>query len=96
MAIAGRVGIEIELPELATRDDITLFGEPGGGLVLVAVNDADAMLDLATRHGVPAQIVGTAGGERIHVSAGAAVASLALAEASAIHAATLPELIGAA
>jgi hypothetical protein len=54
------------------------------------------MLDLATRHGVPAQIVGTAGGERIHVSAGAAVASLALAEASAIHAATLPELIGAA
>ena len=63
---------------------------------LKILDDADAMLDLATRHGVPAQIVGTAGGERIHVSAGAAVASLALAEASAIHAATLPELIGAA
>ncbi len=93
MAIAGRIGIDVTVPPLGVRDDISLFGEPGGGLVLVAVADADALLELAARHGVPAQTVGSAGGERVRITAGSATAELALDEATSIHASTLPAMI---
>ena len=96
MAIAGKVGIGIELPPLAERDDITLFGEAGNGHVLVATDDADALLALAAKHDVPALIVGTAGGDAIRVAVGPTVAELPLAAAVASWSATMPALIGAA
>ena len=96
MAIAGKVGIGIELPPLAERDDITLFGEAGNGHVLVATDDADALLALAAKHGVPALVVGTAGGDAIRVAVGPTVAELPLAAAVASWSATMPALIGAA
>jgi phosphoribosylformylglycinamidine synthase len=96
MAIAGQVGIGIELPALAERDDITLFGEAGNGHVLVATDDADALLALAATHGVPALLVGTAGGDAIRVAVGPTVAELPLAAAIASWSKTMPALIGAA
>ncbi len=96
MAIAGRTGMTVEFPALAARDDITLFAEPGGGLVLVAVTDAAALLALAERHGVPATTVGSAGGDAISVTVGAMTATLTVAEATAIYAETLPAMIEAA
>ena len=96
MAIAGRVGLGVELPPLAARDDVTLFGEPGGGLVLVATDDADGLLALAERHGVPALRVGMAGGAQIRVAVGPTIAELGLDEATAAWSSAIPALIEAA
>ena len=98
MAIAGRIGVTLDLPVLAERDDVTLFGEPGGGLVLVAVRPGDlaAFAALAQQHGVLARPVGQAAGTVITISSGTSTATLTVAEASATYAATLPAMIGVA
>jgi phosphoribosylformylglycinamidine synthase II len=96
MGIAGRVGIAADLPTLSPRDDVTLFGEPGGGLVACAVEPArlQELLDLAARHGVPAAAIGSAGGAEIRVGCLSQIAALPLDEAIAAHAGTVPELLG--
>ena len=94
LAIAGRVGIDVELPTLGARDDITLFGEPGGGLVLAASQDPEGLIALAAGHGVPARAVGRAGGHVVRVRAGAATAELDLADAIQLHGQTIPQMLG--
>jgi phosphoribosylformylglycinamidine synthase len=59
------VGARITLEE-GLRVDALLFGE-STGRVIVATEDAVALLALADRCGVPAQEVGTTGGERLVV-----------------------------
>lgn len=95
LAIAGGTGMDLDLPALGGRDDVTLFGEPGGGLVLVGVapDRLDDLVALAARHGVPAQTVGTCGGDRIRVRAGDAVAEMGIAEACGAYEATIPALM---
>ncbi|MFM7552645.1 MAG: AIR synthase-related protein, partial [Actinomycetota bacterium] len=94
LAIAGRVGIDVELPALGARDDITLFGEPGGGLVLAATPDPEGLIALAAGRGVPAQAVGRAGGHAVRVRAGDATAELDLADATHLHGQTIPQMLG--
>lgn len=93
LAIAGRVGIEVELPRLGARDDITLFGEPGGGLVLAATQDPEGLIALAAGRGVPAQAVGRVGGHAVSVRAGDATAALDLADAIQLHGQTIPQML---
>ncbi|MBM3680272.1 MAG: phosphoribosylformylglycinamidine synthase subunit PurL [Actinobacteria bacterium] len=94
LAIAGRVGIDVELPALGARDDITLFGEPGGGLVLAATPDPEGLIALAAGRGVPARAVGRAGGHAVRVRAGDATAELDLADAIHLHGQTIPQMLG--
>jgi phosphoribosylformylglycinamidine synthase len=94
LAIAGRVGIDVELPALGARDDLTLFGEPGGGLVLAATQDPEGLIALAAGRGVPAQAVGQAGGHAVRVRAGDATAELDLADAIQLHGQTIPQMLG--
>ena len=50
------------------RGDALLFGE-STGRVIVASDDAGALLALARRHGVPARELGTTGGSRLVIRA---------------------------
>jgi phosphoribosylformylglycinamidine synthase II len=94
LAIAGRVGVDVELPQLGARDEITLFGEPGGGLVLATSADPAGLIALAAGRGVPAAEVGRAGGREVRARAGGATAALDLQDAIQLHGQTLPELLG--
>jgi phosphoribosylformylglycinamidine synthase len=48
------------------RDDVALFGEAQGRVVL-ATDRPDALVALAAKHGVPAAILGRTGGDRLRV-----------------------------
>jgi len=79
MAIAGEVGIELDLDRLVEErgcaGETALFGEGTGGFVLAGKRDALEAL------GTAAIIVGSASGERIAISAAEAEVDVALAEA---------------
>jgi phosphoribosylformylglycinamidine synthase len=59
-----RIGCTVELPP--GRADVQLFGE-STGRVLVATQDADALLERARRADVPARRIGTTGGDRLTI-----------------------------
>jgi phosphoribosylformylglycinamidine synthase subunit PurL len=74
MAIAGGVGVEADLDGLVElrgcSGETALFGEGPGGIVLaVAAEGADALLAAAKDAGVDALALGTAGGQRLEISA---------------------------
>jgi phosphoribosylformylglycinamidine synthase len=62
-----RVGASVVLTD-SLRPDALLFGE-STGRVVVTTADTDALLALAKRHGVPAQAIGTTGGEALRIGA---------------------------
>jgi phosphoribosylformylglycinamidine synthase subunit PurL len=65
MAARSQVGFRIEAPfEVASLSD--LFSERPGRAV-VCTRDADALLGLASELGVPAAVIGAAGGDRVTV-----------------------------
>ncbi|HVH20216.1 MAG TPA: phosphoribosylformylglycinamidine synthase subunit PurL, partial [Myxococcota bacterium] len=66
----AQIGAEIELAD-AIRADALLFGETTGR-VICASADADRLLALAARLGVPARRIGTTGGERLRIAPRAA------------------------
>jgi phosphoribosylformylglycinamidine synthase subunit PurL len=80
LAVGG--GCDLDLPALALRGDITLFGESCGNvLVTCAPADQDRLTELFARHDVPVAELGHLGGERIVVRAGSHELDLALADA---------------
>jgi len=86
MAIAGGIGIEADLDPLVElrggSGESSLYGEgPGGVIVAVGAGEAGSLLERAERVGVDALQIGSAGGERISLSAAEADVSVALAEA---------------
>jgi phosphoribosylformylglycinamidine synthase II len=89
LAVGG--GCDLELPELAPRGDITLFGESCGNvLVTCAPADQTRLAELFERHGVAVAELGHLGGERIVVRAGTHEVELALAEARDAYENALP------
>jgi phosphoribosylformylglycinamidine synthase subunit PurL len=86
MAIAGGVGLEIDLDELVElrggSGESCLFGEGPGGVVLaLAPHDQAALLEAARALGVEAIEIGRAGGDRIEISAAERDLSVAIADA---------------
>jgi phosphoribosylformylglycinamidine synthase subunit PurL len=70
--IAARMGARVAL-SAADRADVVLFGEAAGRVVgSVVPGRVDDLRDAARRLGVSAQIIGTAGGDRLVVEAGGA------------------------
>ncbi len=74
MAIAGDVGVEADLDPLVelrgASGETALFGEGPGGILLAAgPGEADALVERAEAAGVDAVRLGTAGGDRIKLSA---------------------------
>jgi phosphoribosylformylglycinamidine synthase subunit PurL len=87
MAIAGGVGIEADLDPLVElrggSGESCLFGEGPGGIVLgVPPERVAEVLDAATRAGVEAIEIGSAGGDRLSLSAAERDISLALTDAA--------------
>jgi phosphoribosylformylglycinamidine synthase subunit PurL len=89
LAVGG--GCDLDLPPLAARGDITLFGESCGNvLATCAPADEDRLTELFARHHVPVVELGHLGGERIVVRAGGHELDLALAEARDAYENALP------
>jgi phosphoribosylformylglycinamidine synthase subunit PurL len=86
MAIAGSVGAAIELDPLVElrgcSGETALFGEgPGGFVLAVAAGGGEGVVSRAREAGVSAVALGTAGGDRLEISAAEREASAALADA---------------
>ena len=81
------IGATVALPSSGIRRDALLFGESQSRVVIsCAPADADALLEEASRAGVPAAVIGTTGGDRLRIdeSVDADVSSLARAHAMAL------------
>jgi phosphoribosylformylglycinamidine synthase len=82
MAIAGRVGVDLDLDPVVERrgcsGETALFGEGPGGFLLAGERTE---LESLAEAGVELVVVGMAGGDRVRVSAAEAAADLALADA---------------
>jgi phosphoribosylformylglycinamidine synthase subunit PurL len=91
LCLAVAHGCDLELPALAQRGDITLFGEACGNVLVTCPPDARARLDeICGRHGVPVVELGRLGGERIVVRAGSCAVDVALDDARASYENALP------
>ena len=67
----SRVGLDLAL-EVESRVEGALFGEaPARALVSVTPEDRDGLHALAEKHGVPAQMVGRTGGDRVDIAVNA-------------------------
>jgi len=75
----------------AGRLDATLFGE-GQGRVVLSADPAhtDALLARAARHGLPAAVIGRAGGGRFRLQAGSAMIDLSVAELADAYRGAIP------
>jgi phosphoribosylformylglycinamidine synthase len=87
MAIAGEVGIEADLDSLVElrggSGETSLFGEgPGGVLLAVAKGQGESLVGRAREAGVDALVLGSAGGERIELSAAEREVSVLVADAA--------------
>ncbi len=86
MAIAGSVGVEVDLDPLVElrggSGESSLFGEGAGGIVLaVAPGEVESMLESADDAGVEALEIGAAGGDGIEIAAAERDVSVTLADA---------------
>jgi phosphoribosylformylglycinamidine synthase subunit PurL len=86
MAIAGGVGLEIDLDDLVElrggSGETCMFGEGPGGIVLaLSGEDAAALLERAAEADVEALELGSVGGERIEIAAAERDVSVAVADA---------------
>jgi phosphoribosylformylglycinamidine synthase len=67
--IGGNVGAEIQLGATGLRTEQALFNESQSRIVItVAAGDADAVLATLAKNGVPAQKLGTVGGDQLAIS----------------------------
>jgi phosphoribosylformylglycinamidine synthase len=91
LCLAAASGCELELPALAERGDITLFGEACGNVLVTCAPDGRERLDeICRRHEVPLVELGRLGGERIIVRAGSCAVDVALDDARAAYEDALP------
>jgi phosphoribosylformylglycinamidine synthase len=91
LCLAAGTGCDLDLPELAARGDITLFGEACGNvLATCAPADRERLAELAARHAVPLSELGSIGGDRVVIRAGSCSVDVPLDEARAAYEDTLP------
>jgi phosphoribosylformylglycinamidine synthase len=91
LCLSAGTGCDLDVPELAARGDITLFGEACGNvLVTCAPADRERVAALAAQHAVPVVELGRLGGERIVVRAASCRVDVALGDARAAYEDALP------
>jgi phosphoribosylformylglycinamidine synthase subunit PurL len=90
-AFDGGVGCTVDLAAGSMRDDAVLFGESASrAVVSSSPQHADALLALAAKRGVPAQVIGTTGGSRMTITiSGRAAIDCSVAEAQQVWATAL-------
>jgi phosphoribosylformylglycinamidine synthase len=97
-ALPAGLGVELRVPDLAGRPDVTLFGE-GAGAVVVSVTPADEarLVALAAEHGVPCEALGAATADGVlRIACGSAALAVPAADAAQAYAATLPAAMAGA
>jgi len=87
MALAGKIGLTLNMPEDTTTAHGWLFGEDQGRYIITTTNPA-AILEAADASGVPASQIGSTGGDKVTIKDGN---SVKLAQLSALNEAWLPE-----
>jgi phosphoribosylformylglycinamidine synthase len=92
MCLAGGTGVTMKLPANAGAPHGFLYGEDQGRY-LVATDDGGALLASAAAAGVPAVMLGYAGGDALVVEG---LLSLPLSELRAVHEAWLPDYMNSA
>ncbi len=94
-AITGQLGIEVGVP-LVERRDMTLFAESQSRIVIsFDPAYADVLTALAAKMGVPFDIIGTVGGDRVRIAVEEAlVVDVALTDAIEAHTATIYRAMG--
>jgi phosphoribosylformylglycinamidine synthase subunit PurL len=96
LCIATGSGCELELPALAERGDLTLFGEVCGNVLVSTVSGARPALEaICARHGVALSELGSLGGDRIVVHSSGCSIDLALDAARAAYDEALPRAMAA-
>jgi phosphoribosylformylglycinamidine synthase subunit PurL len=91
LCLALGAGCDLELPALAARGDITLFGEACGNVLVTCAPDArERLAEICARHAVPVTELGHLGDERIVVRAGSVTVDVALDDARASYEDALP------
>jgi phosphoribosylformylglycinamidine synthase len=88
MALAGRLGVEVSLPNVPNPAAV-LFGEDQGRM-LVTTNDPDAVITAATAANIFAAPIGTVGGTAVKGPG----FSVSLADLRAAHEGFFPKLMG--
>ncbi|KAA8389571.1 phosphoribosylformylglycinamidine synthase subunit PurL [Acetobacter tropicalis] len=89
MVMASRVGCELESPDSGIRPEAFWFGEDQARY-LVCVSNATEFCDRAQKAGVPARLIGRAGGNDLILPSGVTISSARLAVA---HEAFFPALM---
>jgi phosphoribosylformylglycinamidine synthase subunit PurL len=92
MCLAGGTGVTMKLPADAGAAHGFLYGEDQGRY-LAATDDGNALLAAAATAGVPATLLGYAGGQALVVEG---LLALPLAELRAVHEAWLPTYMNSA
>jgi phosphoribosylformylglycinamidine synthase len=96
LCIATDSGCTLELPALAARGDITLFGEACGSVLVTCADGArPALAALCARHGVPLQELGELAGDSIELRAGSCAIALPLERARRAYDDALPRAMEA-
>jgi phosphoribosylformylglycinamidine synthase subunit PurL len=91
LCLAAASGCELELPALAERGDVTLFGEACGNVLVTCPSTArERLTAICRRHEVPVAELGRLGGQRIVVRAGSCAVDVALADARESYENALP------
>ena len=91
-AFARDIGVAVSVSSVADDAFVALFSESTGRALVTATDEqADALVDLAQRHGVPLTPLGRTGGDTISVEG---AFDLPVAEAKAAWRATLPAVLG--
>jgi len=93
--ISGGIGANVELSANGLRPDVALFSESQSRIVLTAAPDrAEELKAAIAAGGVPVEIIGTAGGDRLRVSLdGAAALDESVAELKSIWEDAIPCLM---
>ena len=95
--IHGDIGAEVVLPDASgARLDAVLFGEAQSRIVLaVAPEVAETVQALAAEHGAQATLLGTTGGDRLHMTAdGETVLDEAVADLARPYHTAIPDAMG--
>ena len=90
MAMAGGVGITLDVPQSGMSPQAYWFGEDQGRYLL-AVDDGDALVEAARRAGIEGRVLGRSGGDGLTLPSGA---TISLARLNQAHGAFFPTLMG--
>ncbi len=95
VCLGAGTGAELDVPALHRRDDITLFGEACGNVVVTCdESDVERLVSLCDRHDVPRHRLGQLGGEAIRLRCSGTLVDVPFESAREAYEDALPRAMG--